>query len=122
MIDPDGMLRQTSTLSDVELRAKLQSAMAGAKPSQRVSASSPLRKVSLRRLEQAVAAVREAGEPLPADVRFLAGLNTIKYVLIYPESGDVVLAGPADAWQQLPSGDIVGRRSNRPGVRSFKTI
>ncbi len=113
-IDPNGMLRQTSTLADGDLRAKLQSAMAGAKPSQQVSAGSPLRKISLRRLEQAVAALREAGEPLPADIRFLAGLNTIKYVLVYPESGDVVLAGPADAWQQLSSGDIVGRRSNRP--------
>lgn len=113
-IDPDGMLRQTSTLSDGDLRARLQSTMTGAKPSQSVSAASPLRKVSLRRLEQAVAALRETGEPIPSDVRFLAGLNTIKYVLIYPESGDVVLAGPADAWQQLPSGDIVCRRSNRP--------
>ena len=112
-IDPEGMLRETSTLSEGDLRAKLQSA-AGARPSQQNSAGSPLRKVSLRRLEQAVAALREAGQPLTADMQFLAGLNAIKYVLIYPASGDVVLAGPADAWQQLATGDIVGRRSNRP--------
>ena len=113
-IDPDGMLRQTSALSEGDLRAKLQSGMAGGKPSPQVSAGSPLRKVSLRRLEQTVAALHKAGEPIPSDIRFLAGLNAIKYVLIYPESGDIVLAGPADAWQQLPSGDIVGHRSNRP--------
>jgi hypothetical protein len=113
-IDPDGMLRETSALPDAELRAKLQSAMAGATPSRQVSAESPLRKVSLRRLEQAVAAAHEAGQSIPADIRFLAGLTTIKYLFIYPESGDVVLAGPADGWQQLSSGDFVGRRSNRP--------
>jgi len=113
-IDPNGMLRETSTLAAGDLRAKLESALAGSKPSQQVSTASPLRKISLRRLEQAVAALREAGESIPADIRFLAGLNSIKYVLIDPEAGDVVLAGPADAWQQLPSGDMVGRRSNRP--------
>src|SRR5579863_7907170 len=113
-IDPNGMLRETSTLAAGDLRAKLETAFSGAKPSGQVSTASPLRKISLRRLEQALAALRETGESPPADMRFLAGLNSIKYVLIYPEAGDVVLAGPADAWQQLPSGDIVGRRSNRP--------
>ena len=113
-IDPDGMLRETSTLAAGDLRARLQNFAAEAQPSQQAAAGSPLRKISLHRLEQAVVAAHEAGEALPADVRFLGGLTTIKYVLFYPESGDVVLAGPADAWQQLPAGDIVGRKSHRP--------
>jgi hypothetical protein len=70
--------------------------------------------VSLRRLEQTVAALHEAGDSLPTDLRFLAGLNAIKFVFIFPEFDDVILAGPADAWRQLSSGDIVGRQSNRP--------
>ena len=29
----------------------------------------------------------------------LAGLERIKYVLVYPETGDLVLAGPAGPWR-----------------------
>jgi hypothetical protein len=113
-IDPDGMLRETSTLSEQDLRRRLSPEKVGIGPAPQVSAPSPLRKVSLRRLEQAIARYHEAEESIPVEFRFLAGLTGIRYVLIYPEIGDVVLAGPAEGWQQLPSGDFVGRRSNRP--------
>jgi hypothetical protein len=113
-IDPKGMLRETSALSDQELRNKLAPIAAVGGTTADVAARSPLRKVSLRRLEQAVARLHESGEPIPAEFRFLAGLTGIKYVLIYPESDDVVLAGAAEGWRQLPSGDFVGTASNRP--------
>lgn len=116
-IDPDGMLRETKTLSDQDLRARLAEQSAGSEQSQQAAAPSDLRKISLRRLEQSVARLHEANEPLPAEMRFLAGLTAIRYVLIFPEEGDVVLAGPADAWLQLPSGDVVGQRSNRPALQ-----
>ncbi len=113
-IDPDGMLRETSTLSEQDLRRRLSQETGGNGLAPEVSVPSPLRKVSLRRLEQAVARFHESGESIPVEFRFLAGLTGIRYVLVYPETGDVVLAGPAEGWQQLPSGDFVGRRSNRP--------
>lgn len=113
-IDAEGMLRQTSTLSEQELRGKLAGDAQAGRASPDVAARSPLRKISLNRLEQAVARFHESGESIPAEVRFLAGLTGIRYVLVYPESGDVVLAGAAEGWRQLPSGDFVGLRSNRP--------
>jgi hypothetical protein len=113
-IDPQGMLRETSTLSEQDLRNKLAGEAQAGRPSPDVAAGSRLRKVSLRRLEQAVSEIHEAGKPLPAEYRFLAGLTGIRYVLVYPESGDVVLAGSAEGWRQLPSGDFVGLASNRP--------
>src|SRR5580765_7370689 len=74
-IDPEGMLRQTSTLSEQELRGKLAGDAQVDRPSPDVAARSPLRKISLHRLEQAVARFHESGETIPAEVRFLAGLT-----------------------------------------------
>ncbi|MGE5193330.1 MAG: hypothetical protein ACM3U2_12615, partial [Deltaproteobacteria bacterium] len=54
-IDPAGMLRETSALSQADLSGKLHEAADAPEPSNAASAASPLRKVSLRRLERAVA-------------------------------------------------------------------
>jgi hypothetical protein len=113
-IDPAGMLRETSTLAPADLRRKLETAAVEGTASRPVSDASPLRKISLRRLEQVVTELHERGEPIPADIRYLAGLTGIKFVFVYPEEGDVILAGPAEGWEVLPSGDIVGRQSHRP--------
>jgi hypothetical protein len=113
-IDPAGMLRESSTLAQADLAARLHDAAATEGPSQPVSAPSPLRKISLRRLERAVAEFHAAGKSVPPDVRCLAGITAITYVFVYPETGDVVLAGPAEGWEVSPAGDIVGRQSRRP--------
>jgi hypothetical protein len=78
---------------------------------------SKLRKVSLRRLEAAVAAQRVKGEPLPDDLLHLAGLQRIQFVFLYPDEHDVVLAGPAEGWKVNESGDVVGVSSDRPVLR-----
>jgi hypothetical protein len=113
-IDPAGMLRESSALSPADLAGKLHDAGDAAEPSTDISLSSPFRKISLRRLEHAAADRHAAGDSLPADIRYLAGLTELRCVFVYPEAGDVVLAGPAEGWEVLPSGDIVGRRSRRP--------
>ena len=53
--------------------------------------ASPLRKVSINRLEAEVAKLIEAGKPVPADVRYLAGLTKISHVFFYPEKQDLSL-------------------------------
>jgi len=113
-IDPEGMLRESSSLSPADLRKQLQGDGDAIDPSQRIAAASPLRKVSLRRLETAVAELHDAGQPIPPDIRYLAGLTAVKNVFVLPEMGDVVLAGPAEGWDLLPTGDAVGNRSKRP--------
>ena len=39
-----------------------------------------------------------AGQPLDETMHTLAGLQRIQYVFVYPESNDLVLAGPAGDW------------------------
>ncbi|HEV3342872.1 MAG TPA: DUF1598 domain-containing protein [Pirellulales bacterium] len=73
-----------------------------------------LRKISLRALEEALATiVREEGR-LPDDMRFLAGLQRIEYVLVYPEQHDIVLAGYAEGWEVDARGNMVGVTTGRP--------
>ncbi|HAB13377.1 MAG TPA: hypothetical protein DCE47_16975 [Planctomycetaceae bacterium] len=72
------------------------------------------RKLSLKRLEAAIADHLESDRPLPDSIRYLAGLQRIDEVLLNPEQGDVVLVGPAAGWTRLPSGEVVDPESHRP--------
>ena len=60
------------------------------------------RKVSLRRLEAAIEQSTKSGKPLPDDIRFLAGLQQIHYVFVYPEQKDIILVGPAKDGKSTP--------------------
>ena len=50
-------------------------------------------------------------------MRYLAGLQRVRYVFYYPDSKDIVLAGPAEGWVPDPAGRIVGLTSGRPVVQ-----
>ncbi|HEY2881957.1 MAG TPA: DUF1598 domain-containing protein [Pirellulales bacterium] len=73
-----------------------------------------LRMVSLRQLDDAIAACSEAGKPLPDEIKYLAGLQRVQYVFVYPEQKDIVLAGPAEGWKLNAQGNVVGTVSGRP--------
>ncbi len=75
---------------------------------------SPLRKVSLTRLEKYVQLRLAAGQEPDEAMRYLAGLTKIQYVFIYPESGDIVLAGPAGPWTRDELGRVVNAETGRP--------
>lgn len=80
-------------------------------------AVSPLRYVSLPRLEAAIALQQRRGAPLDQAMLTLAGLERVSYLLVFPETGDLVLAGPAGDWQSGPAGSIVSANSGRPIMR-----
>jgi hypothetical protein len=75
-----------------------------------------LRKVSLRKLEAAIAEHHKSGAPIPDEMRYLAGLQRIQYVLVYPEANDIVLAGPGEGWKLNDQGEVVGATTNRPVI------
>ena len=118
-VDPLGVLRlvlkQEVTGRLGALRA------AGAAPAARqqddVRRSSPLRMVSLPRLEKHVQLRLAVGRQPTEAMQVLAGLRRIKYVFVYPESGDLVLAGPAGDWRIGEQGHIVGTDSGQPVLR-----
>lgn len=69
---------------------------------------SKLRKVSLVRLEKQVRALLDAGKPIPDDMQYLAGLTRITHVFYYPETDDIVVAGPAEGYFRAGNNHIVG--------------
>jgi hypothetical protein len=77
---------------------------------------SPLRKVSLNRLEAAVASAIAGGDSPSDEMLSMAGLTRIEYVFFYPDSNDIVIAGPAEGFVEDPAGRMVGIETGKPIV------
>jgi hypothetical protein len=54
---------------------------------------------------------------LPDEVRYLAGLQRVQYVLLDPSRKDIVLAGPGEGWKIDDRGNVVGTTSGLPVLR-----
>ncbi|MCA9148901.1 MAG: DUF1598 domain-containing protein [Planctomycetales bacterium] len=74
---------------------------------------SDLRKVSLNRLEAAVTRELREGRRPSEEMAYLAGMTSIRYVFYYPETHDIVLAGPAEGFMIDELGRPVGIVSGR---------
>ena len=116
MVDADGVLRMHKHADPGGRLSRRRVEEAYERLSTDVSRESDLRKISLNRLEAAVQASLDRGEEPTEVMLFLAGLNRVKYVFFYPETNDVVIAGPAGAWAKDLSGRIRNVRNGRPVV------
>jgi hypothetical protein len=111
-IDTDGVLRnaradQLGMLSKLRLES-LEKIPAELDP------AAPLRKISLRRLEAALESCARNNRPIPDAIKYLAGLQHICYVFVYPEQKDIVLVGPGEGWKVDAKGNVVGVATGRP--------
>jgi hypothetical protein len=111
-VDVDGVVSNAEVGELKELQAVWEQGLE--EVPQDLEAWADLRFVSMRQLESQIAEARASGRPLPDAVRFLAGLQRVKYVLVYPEQRDVVLAGPAEGWRVDMRGSVVGKSTRRP--------
>lgn len=125
-IDADGVV-QMSTQAEREANlARLRSTVAGAEGD--IAKPQAMRMISLRRLQEAIIQNRSDDQALPEEILFLAGLQRVEYVFVYPEQQDIVIAGPAEGWQVRSDGSVVGTKSARPVVRTedlmtaFRTV
>jgi hypothetical protein len=120
LVDAGGMLRlKTRADATAGLAAKR-----GAAPQrqqfrqlQQATTASEMRYISLPRLEREIARRQAAHQPLDSAMLTLAGLERVKYVFVYPETGDVVLAGSAGDWLVDDDGRIVSKKTRQPVVR-----
>ncbi len=111
-IDANGQINALSQQQRIALANSLRERLADAPSDLRNGV--PLRLVSLSGLQAAIQSALEEDRPIPDDVRYLAGLQRIEYVFLYPERNDIVLAGPAEGWKVGPTGDIVGATTGMP--------
>ncbi len=117
-VDTTGLLqklpvRHPSLLSDIRT-AGLPSALSGSLLPNAWQQVSPLRKVSLNRLEKQIQLRWLQGLEPTIAMRHLAGIYEVKYLLVYPETGDLVIAGPAGPWQQSADGRSVNVQTGKP--------
>jgi hypothetical protein len=110
-VEQDGNVRsremdQTKQLAELRARAK----------SVAQAANDPaLSFVSLPKTFAAARAAIEAGKPVPDELRYLGGLTQVRYVLVYPDEKDLIIAGPAEPFVVHEGGLYAsGRRTGRP--------
>ncbi|MEX0938444.1 MAG: DUF1598 domain-containing protein [Pirellulales bacterium] len=118
VVDTDGTLarrlEQEQTIGG--MLSRLRSSAAQDSGNDDVRRDSPLRRVSLTRLERAVQLRHAAGLPVTETMRMLAGMQRVQYVFVYPESRDVVIAGPAGRWEPDEEGRPIHPETRRPVV------
>lgn len=117
-IDGDGVLSapKAKTISESVAKKRMQELAKQYLP-ENLSRSSSLRKLSLVRLERAITELKEQDKPIPEAMQYLAGLQRIDFVFVFPETNDLVIAGPAEAFAPDASGRVIGVSSGRPVLR-----
>lgn len=114
-IDPAGMLADATVQDLGAMREALRDILTRAPDG--LDQAAPMRKVSLRRLDEAIRRGLADNKPVAPEISVLGGLQQVRYVLVYPEQHDIVLVGPAEGWKVDDRGAIVGQTTGRPVLR-----
>lgn len=110
-ISTDGVLSLRTVQGNTQLLNRQRFAAAQASINKDLQRPSVLRKISLNRLEKEVAKLLASGKQIPADMQFLAGMTRITNVFFYPETKDIVIAGPAEGYFINANNHVVGMKS-----------
>ena len=113
-VDANGVL-QRLTVNDATgqlTRQRIQESKA--RLGREITERSPLRKISLTRLAKLIQKSIDEGHGPDEAMLHLAGLTRIQYVFYYPETQDIVLAGPAEGWVETAAGRVVGFHTGQP--------
>ncbi|MFO0820228.1 MAG: DUF1598 domain-containing protein [Pirellulales bacterium] len=126
-VDAEGVVRNVNVDARNMLRQALLKEVkpAGAE----MNAPVELRKVSLKGLEAALADAQQNNlGQIPDEVKYLAGLQRVQYIVLVPEENDILLVGPAEGWKIDENANVVGVTTGRPVVQledlasAFRTV
>lgn len=73
-----------------------------------------LRAISLTRLERALQLRAARGEAPDPEMLCLGGIYRLQYLMLYPESRDIVIAGPAGPWHYDDQGRAINDETGQP--------
>lgn len=116
IVDAAGVMKMNLVTDRGGLVARRRVAEALARLPGDLARASKLRKVSLNRLEQAVMEKLKRGEKPTEEMNVLAGITRLQYVFFYPETNDLVIAGPAEPWALDPADRLRGVETGRPVI------
>ena len=116
LIDAEGVVGEPTVQELAQLRKRIQDEYK--EPAADLKQPVELRMYSLRAAEEAIKQANvDLSYKLPEEVRFMAGIQRIQYVFLYPEQNDIVLAGPGEGWKPGEVGNYVGVTTGRPVLR-----
>ena len=113
-VDPKGLLQRLDLSVESPDLLALKDAQKRPGVNTDVRGTSRLRKVSLPRLELQCQLLAAMGKPPTDAMRSLAGITRVEYLFVYPDSRDLVIAGPAGEWEANSEGRQVSRASGAP--------
>jgi len=113
-VDSGGLLCRIRPGAPARDLAAVRQQAAAAGDNRDVLRASGLRKISLTRLEKQVQFLAAQGLSPAEAMQNLAGLHRVKYVFVYPESRDIVVAGPAGPWSTDDEGRCRNTDSGEP--------
>ena len=111
LVDSDGVVRSVTKDDRAGLLRELREQII--QPSGKIAAATQMRMISLAKLQPEIKKALSSGENVSDEIRFLAGLQRVEFVFVYPERQDIVLAGPAEGWKVRDDGSVVGTRIAR---------
>ena len=118
VVDAEGVVRPMFNLEKTgRLDKKRRHELAGKSLPGDLNEKSPLRKVSLTRLEAACEEYARGRLHVTSEMQYLAGLQRIDYVFVYPDEKELVIAGPAEGYLIDNFGRAVGVTTGRPALR-----
>ena len=117
VINPQGTLQKLQIEASSEELSRLRRAVTQRAPGDDARNPSPLRKISLPRLERELQQRAASGKGPTVAMGLLAGLRRIEYVFVYPETGDLVIAGPAGDWCLSEENRFVSAETGEPIVQ-----
>ena len=116
-VDPQGVLRTITTEDDTGRLSTIRYQSQTNASNQEFETPSELRCVSLARLERVVELAWAEGKQPSEAMQAMAGLEKIQFIFFYPESGDIVLAGPGGGWTTGDNDRWVSIETGRPILR-----
>ena len=113
-VDSSGLMKRLSARTERGLLSDVRKKAAADSGNRDVSRPSALRKVSLTRLERQAQLAYAFGKEPSAAMRSLAGIYEIEHLFVYPDSGDIVIAGPAGDTRKNHEGRLVNVETGTP--------
>ncbi len=113
-IDASGVLSMTTEEFKSQLHDELKKQLDEIDPV--VNAKADLRMISVKAIEAALREAADNGTEIADEIKFMAGIQRLEYVFVYPDKNDIVLAGVGEGWVVNDNGEVVGKTTGNPVI------